>query len=168
MKANVVIACVISCVMSGCQDSTCSLMWSSMLVKTFPFDGTYFAKTDVSPEARDESRDPFSLPSFVGTQPSLLSDHECVDRIADGSLLHRVRLKGIIRRGSQLSAVIETPDGEVKKVLNGQRLAQGSIVVEQITAYSAVVREVVLSGGQCANQAELKLILKRYSQRGMQ
>lgn len=114
-----------------------------------------------------QMRVPFSLPevALVTHQPT--TDPDCwqpISRRNIGELerypLSQLHLKGVMGNGGQLSALIQTPVGNVVQIKTGQYIGLNNGKITRVTGKSLVVNETFPDGLGCWESRIIKLVLK--------
>lgn len=112
-------------------------------------------------------REPFVLPksALVQSQPLVVKDcWQPRQRRKTGQLerfaLSKLQLKGVMGSGSSVSALVQTPTGNVVRVSHGQYLGLNNGKVTRITPKSITVKETLPDGLGCWENRHVKLALK--------
>lgn len=112
-------------------------------------------------------REPFALPleAIVSTPPQ--QNRDCWQPRQSktaGELerypLAKLRLKGVMSRNDQVSALVQTPNGTVIKVNAGQFIGVNGGEVTKVTREYLQINEPLPDGLGCWNQRSVKLALK--------
>ncbi|EEX66312.1 fimbrial protein [Vibrio metoecus] len=114
-----------------------------------------------------KAREPFVLPreALVQSQPVVKADcWQPMPRAKNGPLerypLSQLRLKGVMSSGGSISALVQTPTGNVVKVKAGQYLGNNNGKVTRVDDNYLLINETLPDGLGCWNQRNVKLALK--------
>lgn len=158
-------------ILTGCQANTDSL-------PDYITDATRRAHKEVIPlpaghsfiasiYSQSQSEDPFSLPveAVVQNQPEATNDcWQPASQAKKSSLerfsLHQLTFKGVIGSGSQVSALIATPEGRLTYVSRGQYIGSNHGRVVTIRDQYVLVKETLPDGLGCWTQRSVKLTLQ--------
>ncbi|KGY10744.1 pilus assembly protein PilP [Vibrio sinaloensis] len=112
-------------------------------------------------------REPFVLPqaALVLNQPLAKADcWQPVQRRKTGQLerfpLSKLRLKGVMGSGGRVSALVQTPEGNVVKVSSGQYIGLNNGKVTHVADDYLKINETLPDGLGCWNKRSVKLALK--------
>ncbi|KIE19566.1 fimbrial protein [Vibrio sinaloensis] len=112
-------------------------------------------------------REPFVLPqaALVLNQPLAKADcWQPAQRRKTGQLerfpLSKLRLKGVMGSGGRVSALVQTPDGNVVKVSSGQYIGLNNGKVTHVADDYLKINETLPDGLGCWNKRSVKLALK--------
>lgn len=122
---------------------------------------------DITQYDSHQSREPFVLPqeALVLNQPKEKKDcWQPSKRRKSGELerypLSKLRLKGVMSSNNQISALVQTPAGNVVKVNAGQYIGVNNGKVMRVTAKYLQINETLPDGLGCWNKRNVKLALK--------
>ncbi|MDE1514998.1 pilus assembly protein PilP [Vibrio sp. dsl-7] len=114
-----------------------------------------------------KGREPFMLPkeALVHNQPVAQTDcWQPAPRPKNGPLerypLTQLRLKGVMSSGGSISALIQTPNGNVVKVKAGQYVGNNNGKITRVDERYLLINETLPDGLGCWNQRNVKLALK--------
>lgn len=112
-------------------------------------------------------RPPFELPkeAIVHSQPKVKKDcWQPSQRKRTGKLekypLSKLRLKGVMGSGSQVSGLVQTPKGNVVKVQKGQFIGLNNGRVTKVTSQYVLINETLPDGLGCWHRRNVRLALK--------
>ncbi|MDA0128807.1 pilus assembly protein PilP [Vibrio sp. MarTm2] len=112
-------------------------------------------------------REPFVLPqaALVLNQPLAKTDcWQPAKRRKTGQLerfpLSKLRLKGVMGSGGRVSALVQTPEGNVVKVSSGQYIGLNNGKVTHVADDYLKINETLPDGLGCWNKRSVKLALK--------
>lgn len=121
----------------------------------------------VSAYQAHQDREPFVLPqaALVLNQPVVKADcWQPVQRRKTGKLerfpLGKLRLKGVMGSGGSVSALVQTPEGNVVKVSPGQYIGLNNGKVTYVAENYLKINETLPDGLGCWNKRSVKLALK--------
>lgn len=121
----------------------------------------------ISKYAAHQSREPFVLPqeALVLNQPTVKKNcWQPSKRRKSGELerypLSKLRLKGVMSSNGRVSALVQTPAGNVVKVNAGQYIGVNNGKVTRVTAKYLQINETLPDGLGCWNKRNVKLALK--------
>ncbi|MGL4829275.1 MAG: pilus assembly protein PilP [Vibrio sp.] len=122
---------------------------------------------EVTAYQQHKGREPFVLPKEALVQNQPLANADCwqpVPRAKTGPLerypLHQLRLKGVMSSGGSISALVQTPAGNVIKVKAGQYVGINNGKVTRVDDNYLLINETLPDGLGCWNQRNVKLALK--------
>ncbi|MFM2591162.1 pilus assembly protein PilP [Vibrio sp. TBV020] len=122
---------------------------------------------DITQYASHQQREPFVLPqeALVLNQPKEKTDcWQPNRRKKSGELerypLSKLRLKGVMSSNNQISALVQTPAGNVLKVNTGQYIGVNNGRVTRVTETYLQINETLPDGLGCWNKRNVKLALK--------
>ncbi|WP_372075119.1 pilus assembly protein PilP [Vibrio amylolyticus] len=112
-------------------------------------------------------REPFVIPVFARVQEQAVVKKNCWQpskRAKSGQLerypISKLRLKGVMGSSKQVSALIQTPSGQVVKVGKGQFIGLNNGKVTRVTPKYLVINETLPDGLGCWSKRNVKLALK--------
>lgn len=121
----------------------------------------------VSPYEQHKGREPFVLPKEALVQNQPMANADCwqpAPRAKNGPLerypLQQLRLKGVMSSGGSVSALVQTPNGNVVKVKAGQYVGNNNGKVTRVHGNYLLINETLPDGLGCWNQRNVKLALK--------
>ncbi|EEW12084.1 pilus assembly protein PilP [Vibrio mimicus] len=122
---------------------------------------------EVTAYQQHSGREPFVLPkeALVQNQPVAKSDcWQPSPRAKNGPLerypLSQLRLKGVMSSGGSISALVQTPAGNVVKVKAGQYVGNNNGKITRVDDNYLLINETLPDGLGCWNQRNVKLALK--------
>tara|TARA_Y100001956_G_scaffold81093_1_gene97758 strand:- start:1816 stop:2328 length:513 start_codon:yes stop_codon:yes gene_type:complete len=122
---------------------------------------------EVSHYQSHQQREPFVLPqaALVLNQPIVKADcWQPNERQKTGQLerfpLSKLRLKGVMGSGGRVSALVQTPEGNVVKVNSGQYIGLNNGKVAYVAESYLKINETLPDGLGCWNKRSVKLALK--------
>ncbi|EGU33466.1 pilus assembly protein PilP [Vibrio scophthalmi] len=114
------------------------------------------------------SRDPFSLPPIALLAESPLSLKACwqpkaitIQHELQRYPLEQLHLKGMISRDAQYTALLQTPNGKVIAVAEGQPVGVNYGRVMRVSATQIEINESLPDGLGCWKRREVKLVLQQ-------
>lgn len=158
-------------VLTGCQANTDSLpdyitdvtRRAHKEVVPLPAGNSFTAFT----YSQGRSEDPFALPveAVAQNQPEAKKDCWQPDSLEKKSSLerfslHQLTFKGVIGSGSQISALIATPEGRLTHVSQGQYIGNNHGRVATVKEQYLLVKETLPDGLGCWTQRNIKLTLQ--------
>lgn len=157
MKTKVLSALVVGLMAKGCLAKQ-ALVASKMDYLTEASASVLLARDAQGLSAKRAVRDPFELPVIeTQTQNNSVENQLSTCQPTIDCPLNNWLLKGTIIGAKAASAFLQTPQGEIKRATTEQSLDSGAMVVEQITADSVVMREVLSEPERRSVRHSLKL-----------
>lgn len=142
MKTKVLSALMVGLMTKGCLAKQ-ELVASEMEHLTEVSEPVLLTRNAQGLSAKRAVRDPFELPAIeIQTQNNSVENHLSTCQPTINCPLNNWLLKGTIIGAKAASAFLQTPQGEIKRATTEQSLDSGTMVVEQITVDSVVMREV--------------------------
>ncbi|OIQ25400.1 pilus assembly protein PilP [uncultured Vibrio sp.] len=124
-------------------------------------------KFQASAYQADGLREPFVVPTFVRVQEQAIVKKDCWQpskRSKSGQLerypISKLRLKGVMGSSEQVSALIQTPSGQVVKVGKGQFIGLNNGRVTRVTPKYLLINETLPDGLGCWSKRNVRLALK--------
>ncbi|MGF1721631.1 pilus assembly protein PilP [Vibrio kyushuensis] len=112
-------------------------------------------------------REPFILPIAALVQEQPIAKKDCWQpskRNKSGQLerypISKLKLKGVMGSSGQISALIQTPKGQVVKVGKGQFVGLNNGRVTKVTSKYLLINETLPDGLGCWNKRNVRLALK--------
>lgn len=169
MKNNVVV--LVSVLLLGCQANDESLIDFIRDVETQARDDVIKLKPatayQVVPYKASVRRTPFALPKEVHSVTQPMTTLDCwqpTSRASSEQLEHfpleRLRLKGVIGMGAQMSGLIQVPSGKVYRVQTGEYIGQNNGFVASISSDHLLINETLPDGLGCWKKRKVTLALK--------
>ncbi|MGC9403102.1 pilus assembly protein PilP [Vibrio genomosp. F10] len=114
-----------------------------------------------------ELREPFFLPSAALVQEQAMVKKDCWQppkRTKSGPLerypMSKLRLKGVMGSANSVSALVQTPKGQVINVSEGQFIGLNNGRVTRVTSHYVLINETLPDGLGCWSKRNVKLALK--------
>jgi len=131
----------------------------AQLVPSEPFVASAYQRT--------QAREPFVLPkeALVQDQPVVKKDcWQPQKRNKTGQLeryaLRKLRLKGVMGSNGAVSALVQTPQGNVVKVKKGQYIGLNNGRVTRVASNYLMINETLPDGMGCWSKRNVKLAMK--------